>query len=106
MILFATFIKCLSWMPNKMEEGAHHLYKFISTSLTWPLGIQLKHLMNVANKIIITGPGIPINLCPSVPTIKNVHAINKPAPISEKSTGNGSWLINRMYILYCRYTWT
>lgn len=41
MILFATFIKCLSWMPNKMEEGAHHLYKFISTSLTWPLMVGL-----------------------------------------------------------------
>ncbi|MCY1053016.1 2-hydroxycarboxylate transporter family protein, partial [Mammaliicoccus sciuri] len=41
MILFATLIKCLKVMPHKMEDGAHNLYKFISTSLTWPLMVGL-----------------------------------------------------------------
>lgn len=41
MILFATLIKCLKVMPHKMENGAHNLYKFVSTSLTWPLMVGL-----------------------------------------------------------------
>ncbi|MEB7466167.1 2-hydroxycarboxylate transporter family protein [Mammaliicoccus sciuri] len=41
MILFATLIKCLKVMLHKMEDGAHNLYKFISTSLTWPLMVGL-----------------------------------------------------------------
>lgn len=41
MILFATIIKCLKVMPHKMEDGAHNLYKFVSTSLTWPLMVGL-----------------------------------------------------------------
>jgi malate:Na+ symporter len=28
-------------MPAKMEQGAYHLYKFVSGSLTWPLMVGL-----------------------------------------------------------------
>ncbi|MDF9760926.1 malate:Na+ symporter [Peribacillus simplex] len=41
MIVAATLVKCLKVMPAKMEQGAYHLYKFISTSLTWPLMVGL-----------------------------------------------------------------
>jgi malate:Na+ symporter len=41
MIIAAALVKCIKVMPAKMEEGAHHLYKFVSTSLTWPLMVGL-----------------------------------------------------------------
>jgi malate:Na+ symporter len=41
MIVAATLVKCLKMMPAKMEQGAYHLYKFVSTSLTWPLMVGL-----------------------------------------------------------------
>ncbi|MFP3125845.1 2-hydroxycarboxylate transporter family protein [Ectobacillus funiculus] len=41
MIVAATLVKCLKVMPAKMEQGAYHLYKFVSTSLTWPLMVGL-----------------------------------------------------------------
>ncbi|MEW9668125.1 2-hydroxycarboxylate transporter family protein [Ammoniphilus sp. 3BR4] len=41
MIVGATLVKCLKVMPAKIEQGAYHLYKFISTSLTWPLMVGL-----------------------------------------------------------------
>ncbi|MBZ5752481.1 MULTISPECIES: 2-hydroxycarboxylate transporter family protein [Metabacillus] len=41
MIVAATLVKCLKLMPVKMEQGAYHLYKFVSTSLTWPLMVGL-----------------------------------------------------------------
>lgn len=41
MIVAATLVKCLQLMPAKMEQGAYHLYKFVSTSLTWPLMVGL-----------------------------------------------------------------
>lgn len=41
MIVAATLVKCLKFMPAKMEQGAHHLYKFVSSSLTWPLMVGL-----------------------------------------------------------------
>lgn len=37
MILSAAIIKSLNIMPAKMEQGAYHMYRFISSSLTWPL---------------------------------------------------------------------
>lgn len=37
MIFSAAIIKALGIMPAKMEQGAYHLYRFITTSLTWPL---------------------------------------------------------------------
>lgn len=41
MIIAATLVKSLKIMPAKMEQGAFHLYKFISSSLTWPLMVGL-----------------------------------------------------------------
>ena len=41
MIFTAAFLKILKLMPEKMEQGAHQLYKFISGSLTYPLMIGL-----------------------------------------------------------------
>ena len=37
MIFTAAIVKYLNIMPAKVEQGVHHLYKFISLSLTWPL---------------------------------------------------------------------
>ncbi|WP_179032956.1 2-hydroxycarboxylate transporter family protein [Paenibacillus kribbensis] len=41
MILAAAIIKCVQVMPNQLETGAFHLYKFITASLTWPLMVGL-----------------------------------------------------------------
>ncbi|OXS74516.1 malate permease [Domibacillus enclensis] len=41
MIVGATLVKVFQMMPAKMEQGAYHLYKFVSTSLTWPLMVGL-----------------------------------------------------------------
>ncbi|MEN8698590.1 2-hydroxycarboxylate transporter family protein [Bacillus infantis] len=41
MIFAAALVKCLQVMPAKMEQGAFHLYKFVSSSLTWPLMVGL-----------------------------------------------------------------
>lgn len=37
MIFTAAIVKYSNIMPEKVEQGVHHLYKFISSSLTWPL---------------------------------------------------------------------
>lgn len=37
MIFSAAILKALGIMPAKMEQGAYHLYRFVATSLTWPL---------------------------------------------------------------------
>lgn len=37
MIFSAALIKAFGIMPAKMEQGAYHLYRFITSSLTWPL---------------------------------------------------------------------
>ncbi|MBD1382405.1 2-hydroxycarboxylate transporter family protein [Metabacillus arenae] len=41
MIVAATLVKCLQIIPKKIEQGAFHLYKFVSTGLTWPLMVGL-----------------------------------------------------------------
>ena len=41
MIFTAALLKVFKLMPAKMEQGAYHLYKFISGSLTFPLMIGL-----------------------------------------------------------------
>jgi malate:Na+ symporter len=41
MIVAAALVKSLKLMPAKMEQGAYHLYKFVSSSLTWPLMVGL-----------------------------------------------------------------
>ena len=41
MIFSAALIKALAVMPEKMEQGAYHMYRFIAGSLTWPLLVGL-----------------------------------------------------------------
>ncbi|WP_068501982.1 2-hydroxycarboxylate transporter family protein [Paenibacillus kribbensis] len=41
MILAAAIIKTVQVMPSQLEQGAFHLYKFITASLTWPLMVGL-----------------------------------------------------------------
>ncbi|GMA98851.1 2-hydroxycarboxylate transporter family protein [Pelosinus sp. IPA-1] len=37
MIFSAALVKALGIMPEKMEQGAYHMYKFVSANLTWAL---------------------------------------------------------------------
>lgn len=41
MIFGAALVKYLKLLPAKMEQGAYHLYKFVSGTLTWPLMVGL-----------------------------------------------------------------
>ncbi|TES46705.1 MULTISPECIES: 2-hydroxycarboxylate transporter family protein [Shouchella] len=41
MILIAAFCKIFKLIPSQLEQGAFHLYKFVSTSFTWPLMVGL-----------------------------------------------------------------
>lgn len=41
MIFGAALLKISNWLPKKVEQGAYHLYKFISGTLTWPLMVGL-----------------------------------------------------------------
>lgn len=52
MILAAAFIKVLKLMPAKMEQGAYHMYRFISSSLTYPLLIGLGALYVPWNDLV------------------------------------------------------
>ncbi|WP_323703727.1 2-hydroxycarboxylate transporter family protein [Mammaliicoccus sp. Dog046] len=66
MILFATLIKCIKIMPRNMEDGAHHLYKFISTSLTWPLMVGLGMLYIPLEDVVKIVTPAYIIVCASV----------------------------------------
>lgn len=58
MIFTAAIIKSLKIMPAKMEQGAFHWYKFISTSLTWPLMVGLGVLYTPLKDVVkIITPG-------------------------------------------------
>ena len=37
MIFSAAAVKAMGIMPEKMEQGAYHMYRFVSTNLTWAL---------------------------------------------------------------------
>jgi malate:Na+ symporter len=41
MIFTAAILKVCKLMPARMEEGAHYIYKFVSSSLTYPLMVGL-----------------------------------------------------------------
>ncbi|MFP7493307.1 2-hydroxycarboxylate transporter family protein [Terribacillus saccharophilus] len=41
MIVTATIIKSGNLLPQKMQDGAQQLYKFVSTAFTWPLMVGL-----------------------------------------------------------------
>lgn len=66
MILFATLIKCLKVMPHKMENGAHNLYKFVSTSLTWPLMVGLGMLYIPLEDVVKIVTPAYVVICASV----------------------------------------
>lgn len=41
MIFGAALLKVSNLLPKKIEQGAYHLYKFVSGTLTWPLMVGL-----------------------------------------------------------------
>ncbi|MBP2653142.1 MAG: cimH [Firmicutes bacterium] len=54
MIISAAIIKSLKIMPKKMEQGAYHMYRFISGSLTWPLMVGLGVLYLPLKDVVAT----------------------------------------------------
>jgi len=66
MIFSAALVKWANVMPAKMEQGAYHLYKFISSSLTWPLLVGLGALYTPWKDVVpvLTDPGY-IAICAS-----------------------------------------
>ncbi|MFL6561705.1 MAG: 2-hydroxycarboxylate transporter family protein, partial [Bacillus sp. (in: firmicutes)] len=66
MIIAAAVVKSIKVMPAKMEQGAYHLYKFVSSSLTWPLMVGLGMLYIPLKDVVkIVTPGYAI-VCASV----------------------------------------
>ncbi|WP_019420566.1 2-hydroxycarboxylate transporter family protein [Paenibacillus sp. OSY-SE] len=66
MIIAATIVKYAKLLPAKMEHGAFHMYKFVSTSLTWPLMVGLGMLYVPLNDVVnIISPGYVL-VCASV----------------------------------------
>lgn len=66
MIFSAALVKYLNIMPAKMEQGAYHMYRFISSSLTWPLLVGLGVLMTPWKDVVavLTDPAY-IAICAS-----------------------------------------
>ena len=66
MIFSAAIVKYLNVMPAKMEQGAYHMYRFISASLTWPLLVGLGVLFTPWKDVVevLTDPGY-IAICAS-----------------------------------------
>lgn len=66
MIVGATLVKVFQMMPARMEQGAYHLYKFVSTSLTWPLMVGLGMLYIPLEDVVkIVTPGYVV-VCTAV----------------------------------------
>ncbi|OLS37297.1 2-hydroxycarboxylate transporter family protein [Bacillus sp. MRMR6] len=66
MIVAATLVKCLQLMPAKMEQGAYHLYKFVSTGLTWPLMVGLGMLFIPLEDVVKIVTPAYVAVCMSV----------------------------------------
>ncbi|HWR41965.1 2-hydroxycarboxylate transporter family protein [Sporomusa sp.] len=66
MIFSAALVKYSNLMPAKMEQGAYHMYRFISASLTWPLLVGLGVLFTPWKDVVLvlTDPGY-IAICAS-----------------------------------------
>lgn len=66
MIFSAALVKYSNLMPAKMEQGAYHMYRFISSSLTWPLLVGLGVLYTPWKDVVqvLTDPGY-IAICAS-----------------------------------------
>lgn len=54
MIFTAAIVKYLNIMPARMEQGSFHLYKFVSSSLTWPLMVGLGVLYTPLKDVVAT----------------------------------------------------
>lgn len=66
MIIAAAVVKSIKVMPAKMEQGAYHLYKFVSSSLTWPLMVGLGMLYIPLKDVVkIVTPGYVV-VCTAV----------------------------------------
>lgn len=66
MILIAVLCKCTRVIPASMETGAHSFYKFVSSSLVWPLMIGLGMLyVPLGSVVAVFSPGYVI-VCGSV----------------------------------------
>jgi malate:Na+ symporter len=52
MIIGAALIKALGIMPEQLEQGAFHLYKFVSTNLTWALLVGIGVLYTPWDQVI------------------------------------------------------
>lgn len=52
MIISAALIKALGIMPAQLEQGAFHLYKFVSTNLTWALLVGIGVLYTPWDQVI------------------------------------------------------
>jgi len=52
MIIGAALIKALGIMPAQLEQGAFHLYKFVSTNLTWALLVGIGVLYTPWDQVI------------------------------------------------------
>jgi malate:Na+ symporter len=66
MILAAALIKVVNIMPSKMEQGSYHMYRFISSSLTYPLLVGLGALYVPWNDLIKAFTPSYIIICMSV----------------------------------------
>jgi malate:Na+ symporter len=63
MIFTAALIKVFKLMPAKMEQGAFHMYKFVSGSLTYPLMVGLGVLFVPWNQIVAAITPAYIAIC-------------------------------------------
>jgi malate:Na+ symporter len=66
MIFSAALIKVVKVMPEKMEQGAYHMYRFISGSLTWPLLVGLGVLVTPWKDVVAAVTPGYIAICASV----------------------------------------
>ena len=66
MILVSALVKYANILPKKMEQGAHQLYKFVSTVFIWPVMIGLG-MLYIPLKDVVAVVSIPyILVCASV----------------------------------------
>jgi malate:Na+ symporter len=66
MIFTAAAVKYTNIMPAKMEQGAYHLYQFVSKNLTWPLMVGLGLLYIPLDKVVDVVTPAYVVICASV----------------------------------------
>ncbi|BBB90773.1 2-hydroxycarboxylate transporter family protein [Methylomusa anaerophila] len=65
MIFTAAIVKYSKIMPARMEQGAYHMYRFISSTLTWPLLVGLGVLYTPWKDVIAAITPAYIAICAS-----------------------------------------